>query len=142
MSDGLDTASATRPSTLISEARGRGISIYSIQIPLYTPRDGRLAPRPPTRGFREMAERTGGRYVLAGDARTALDPRASFDLAPIFQAIEDDLRGQYTLGYYPGNAARDGRAHRIEISLAPSHRRLRVRALRETYRLSSQAASH
>lgn len=136
MSDGLDTASATRASTVIREARALNVSIYIIHLPLYAPRDGRLAVRPPAQGFRDLAEKTGGRYFLVGDAKSALDPQATFDLAPVFQAIEEDLQGQYVLGYYPDDALRSTDLHRIEISLTPRHgRKLRVRALREEYNL-------
>jgi VWFA-related protein len=136
ISDGLDTASTTRASTIISDARSLNVSIYVIHLPLYAPRDRRLAVRPPAKGFRDLAEKTGGRYFLVGDAKSALDPQANFDLAPIFQAIEEDLQGQYVLGYYPDDAARSTNNHRIEINLTKRNtRKLRVRALREEYDL-------
>jgi len=136
VSDGLDTASVTRASTIIREARALNVSIYIIHLPLYAPRDGRLAVRPPAKGFRDLAEKTGGSYFLVGDIKSALDPQATFDLAPVFLAIEEDLRGQYVLGYYPDDAARSTDTHRIEISLTQrSKRKLRVRALREEYNL-------
>lgn len=137
ISDGLDTASAARASTVIREARALNVSIYVIHLPLYAPRDGRLAVRPVSKGFRDLAEKTGGHYFLVGDAKSALDPQAMPDLAPIFQAIEEDLQGQYVLGYYPDAAARNTNSHRIEISLTPQagRRKLRVHALREEYNL-------
>lgn len=136
ISDGLDTASVTRASTVIREARALNVSIYIIHLPLYAPRNGRLAVRPPAKGFRDLAEKTGGRYLIVGDVKSALDPQATSDLAPVFQAIEEDLRGQYVLGYYPDDAARGTDSHRIEISLTQRNRRkLRVRALREEYNL-------
>jgi Ca-activated chloride channel family protein len=136
ISDGLDTASAARAPTVIRDAQSLNVSIYIIHLPLYAPRDGRLAVRPPAKGFRDLAERTGGRYFLVGDAKSALDPQATFDLAPVFQAIEEDLRGQYVLGYYPDDASRSSGLHRVEISLTGSSgRKLRVRALREEYNL-------
>jgi Ca-activated chloride channel family protein len=136
ISDGLDTASAARASTVISEADALNVSIYVIHLPLYTPRDGRLAVRPASKGFRDLAEKTGGRYFLIGNAKSALDPQFTPDLAPVFQAIEEDLQGQYVLGYYPGDTARDTAFHRVEIKLTPqAGRKLRVRALREEYNL-------
>ena len=62
--------------------------------------------RAPAKGFRELAERTGGKYFLVGDAKSALLPRTNLDLAPAFQAIEDDLRSQYILGFYAEKFAR------------------------------------
>jgi Ca-activated chloride channel family protein len=136
ISDGLDTASAARAATVIDEARAQNVSIYVIHLPLYEPRDGRLAVRPASKGFRELAEKTGGRYFLIGDRNSALDPNSTPDLTPVFQAIEEDLQGQYVLGYYPHDADRAAGLHRIEISLNPRDgRKLRVRALREQYNL-------
>ena len=130
-SDGLDTASRTSPEAVINQARLRGVSIYVIHFPLYTPQGGQLVVRRPAKGFRELAEQTGGHYFRLGDARTALDPRATYDLAPIFRAIAEDLQSQYMLGYYLDDAARNQGEHRIQVSLAPTHKRLRVQMLRE-----------
>lgn len=138
ISDGLDTASATKASRVIDEALERGVSFYVIHLPLFEPRDGRLRVRPASKGFRELAEKTGGKYFMLGDAKTALSPNPQYDFAPVFQAIEDDLRGQYLLGYYPAEVARDNLAHRIEVSLAGgNNKRLRVRTLRSGYVLKN-----
>jgi Ca-activated chloride channel family protein len=138
ISDGLDTASTVNPSQVINEARAGNVSFYVIHLPLFAPREGRLAVRPASKGFRELAEKTGGNYFMLGDAKSALAARTSYDLAPVFSAIEDDLRGQYILGYYPGEGARDGRTHRIEVGLASnSNRKLRVQTLRKEYILKN-----
>ena len=134
-SDGLDTASRTPPNTVINEARLRGVSIYIIHFPLYTPRDNQLVIRRPAKGFRELAEQTGGHYFRLGDARSALNPRATYDLAPVFQAITEDLQSQYMLGYYLDDAARKQINRRIQVTLAPIHKRLRVQILRDNYDL-------
>jgi Ca-activated chloride channel family protein len=136
ISDGLDTVSSVRPRAVIEEAQRRGVSLYAIHLPLYTVSDGRLRPRAATKGFRDLAEQTGGRYFLAGDARSALNPESAIDLSQILQAIEEDLQGQYVFGYYPQEAAHDGRFHRIDLRLtAKDKRKLRVRLLREGYTL-------
>jgi len=93
------------------------VSFYVIHLPLYEPRDGRLAVRLPTKGFRELAEKTGGRYFLVGDAKSALTGAVNLDLTPIFQAIEEDLKSQYLLGFYLAEAAQDGRKHTFSVSL-------------------------
>jgi Ca-activated chloride channel family protein len=134
-SDGLDTASRTPHASVINDARLRGVSIYVIHFPLFTPRDGRLVARRPSKGFRELAEQTGGHFFQLGDARAALDPRAAHDLAPIFRAITEDLQSQYVLGYYLDAAARARADHRLQVSLTPAHKRLRVRILRGNYNL-------
>ncbi len=117
ISDGLDNASRTKPGAVIDDALDKRVSFYVIHLPLFEPRDGRLAVRSPAKGFRDLAEQTGGTYFLAGDVRWALLPQKAVDLAPIFQAIEDDLKSQYLLGFYLGETANDGRKHRFSLSL-------------------------
>jgi Ca-activated chloride channel family protein len=119
ISDGLDTASRSRPDQVIDEANEKRVSFYMIHLPLFEPRDGKLAVRGPTKGFRELAEKTGGKYFLAGDAKSALSPR-DVDLTPIFQTIEEDLKSQYLLGFYISESARDNRKHVFSVSLKPN----------------------
>lgn len=136
LSDGLDNASQTRPTAVIEEARARGISIYVVHFPLYEPRGEHLGVRPPARGFRDLAERTGGAYFLLKDSSHGLDPNFKYDLAPVFKAIADDLHSQYELGFYPDAAARQQAAHKIEVTLTSDRtRKLRVHALRDAYTL-------
>ncbi len=137
ISDGLDTVSTTRSREVIEQAARRAVSIYVIHIPLYAPRDGRLVQRPAAKGFRDLAEKTGGRYFVAGDVAASLNPTGSFDLQPILADIDLDLRGQYLLGYYPSDSETDGRFHKIELRLTDKEKRkLRVRALRDGYALN------
>ena len=118
ISDGLDNASTTKADAIIKAAFEKQISFYVIHLPLFEPRDGHLAVRPPAKGFRDLAEKTGGKYFLAGDARSALvSERSGIDLTPIFTAIEDDLRSQYLLGWYLAGTANDGSNHRFSISM-------------------------
>jgi Ca-activated chloride channel homolog len=117
ISDGLDNASRTKPASVFATALQKNVSFYVIHLPLFAPRDGRLAVRSPAKGFKDLAEKTGGKYFLAGDAKTALAARGDVDLTPIFRAIEDDLRSQYLLGFYLAENAKDSRRHRFEISL-------------------------
>ena len=136
ISDGLDTASRLRAPAVIDEASKRAVSFYVIHLPLFAPRDGRLVARQPSKGFRDLAEKTGGQFFTVGDARASLDPRAEYDLRPIFRAIAEDLRGQYVLGYYAGDEERGKLRHRFDVRLTPRSRRsLRVRLLREGYTL-------
>jgi Ca-activated chloride channel family protein len=104
ISDGLDTASTVAAASVVDEAWSAGVSFYIIHLPLYAPRDGRLAPRPPSKNFRELALKTGGQFFTVGDARSSLDPRAEHDLGPVFRAIAEDLAGQYMLGFHDADA--------------------------------------
>lgn len=134
ISDGLDTASATRAASVAEEARAAGVSFYVIHVPLFEPRDGRLVARRPSRGFRDLAEKTGGKFFVVGDARSSLDPRAEHDLSPIFRAVAEDLQSQYVLGFRAATAEQEPGPHRVEVRfVSPRDRKLRVRQLRETY---------
>jgi VWFA-related protein len=117
ISDGLDNASKTKVSSVIETAVKDRVSFYVIHIPLFTPGDGRLIVRRPASGFRDLAEKTGGKYFLVRDARSALAPQTDIDLAPVFQAIEDDLKSQFLLGFYLNETANDGRRHEFSLSL-------------------------
>ena len=118
ISDGLDTASSIKANTVISEALRKRVSFYVIHLPLFEPRDGRLAIRTPSSGFRDLAEKTGGKYFVARSAREALSP-SRIDLAPIFHAIEEDLKSQYLLGVYVSESAKDQRKHNFTITFMP-----------------------
>lgn len=138
ISDGLDTLSSTSYKTVIEAARLRGVSFYVIHFPLFSPRNGALAPRPPSKGFRELADQTGGHYFRIGNARSALDPRAHYDLTPVFQAIEDDLKGQYVIGFYPDEGSRDSKTHLIAVSVSKPRTRFKVNQLKTSYTLKSE----
>jgi VWFA-related protein len=66
----------------------------------------------------EMARTTGGRLVPADNP--AFLPRA-------FQQIADELRTQYSLGYYPTNNARDGKFRKIRVRTTRKGVALRTR---------------
>jgi Ca-activated chloride channel family protein len=118
ISDGLDNSSRTSADSVIDAALKARVSFYMIHLPLFEPRDGRLEVRRPSKGFRDLAEKTGGKYFLLGDGKPALAPGQQ-DLTPIFQAIEDDLKSQYLLGFYIAESARDNRKHEFSLSLKP-----------------------
>ncbi|HWS54517.1 MAG TPA: VWA domain-containing protein [Pyrinomonadaceae bacterium] len=135
ISDGLDTASAARASTVVGEAERAGVSFYVIHLPLYAPREGRLVARRPAKDFRALAEKTGGQFFVVGDARTSLDAHAAHDLGPVFRAIAEDLAGQYVLGYHASETSQGPGPRRLEVRLtAPNRRKLRLRQLRHGYR--------
>jgi Ca-activated chloride channel homolog len=120
ISDGLDNASRMKADPIIRTAVQKQVSFYVIHFPLFEPRDGHLAVRSPAKGFRELAEKTGGKYFLVGNASSALvsqPSKTTIDLTPIFRAIEEDLKSQYLLGFYASDGSRDDRNHRITVSL-------------------------
>jgi hypothetical protein len=118
ISDGLDNASRAKAGEVIAEAQKAGVSFYVLHLPLYTPDNGRLVARSPTKGFKDLAEKTGGRYFRVGTAQDALNPRVEYNLRPVFQSLADDLASQYILGSYP----RDGRRPDFKVELIPAKR--------------------
>jgi VWFA-related protein len=58
--------------------------------------------------LKEMAEDTGGRVFQA---------RNDKELNAAFTQISDELRNQYSLGYSPSNAARDGSYRKIDVKV-------------------------
>jgi VWFA-related protein len=138
ISDGLDTASSTRAESVIVEASTLGVSFYVIHLPLFRPSEGRLVERRPSKGFRDIADKTGGQFFTLGDAASSLNPRAEYDLKPIYDRITEDLLGQYMIGFYAGGRPRDGKVRSIEVRLTPHNKRekLSLRQLRGDYLLS------
>jgi Ca-activated chloride channel family protein len=117
ISDGLDTASSVKPATVIAAALKSQTTFYVIHLPLFSPQDGQLKVRAPAKGFRQLAEKTGGKYFLVGNTATPLASQANIDLSPVFRAIEEDLKSQYLLGFYSKETSNDGRRHRLVIGL-------------------------
>jgi VWFA-related protein len=117
ISDGLDNSSTVKPKSVIEAALSKRASFYVIHLPLFEPRDGRLAVRRASTGFKDLAEKTGGKYFLVAPDQP-LAPN-KIDLTQIFQAIEEDLKSQYLLGFYINEAARDGRRHEFSLKLIP-----------------------
>ena len=86
--------------------RSNAISFYVIHFPLFTPHNGHLAVRPTSKGFRDLAEKTGGRFYRADDLS---------DVAPAFEAITAELGVQYSLGYYPKSNSSAGTQRSIKV---------------------------
>ena len=59
-----------------------------------------------TGAAKKLAEETGGRVLSASSEKK---------LMQAFDEISEELRSQYTLGYYPSNSARDGKFRKIKV---------------------------
>jgi VWFA-related protein len=57
---------------------------------------------------KQITEETGGRMIVANSEK---------HLAEAFDQISEELRSQYTLGYYPTNTARDGKFRKIKVDM-------------------------
>jgi VWFA-related protein len=58
---------------------------------------------------KKLTEETGGRVIVATSGKK---------LEQAFDEISEELRSQYTLGYYPSNTAKDGKFRKIRVELA------------------------
>ena len=57
----------------------------------------------------KITEETGGRMIVANSEK---------HLSEAFDQISEELRSQYTLGYYPTNPAHDGKFRKIKVDMA------------------------
>lgn len=118
--DGGDTSSSRTWADTLRLLRGSDVTVYPI---------GFLASRGPSRlmpqsQLTEMARLTGGRAVFPGTMK---------ELEPMYSRIAAEIHAQYTLGYVPTNAARDGKWRKVDIKLKrPALERLQLRT-REGY---------
>jgi len=58
---------------------------------------------------RKLSDETGGRVIVVSSEKK---------LAEAFDEISEELRSQYTLGYYPTNNQRDGKFRKIKVETA------------------------
>jgi VWFA-related protein len=58
---------------------------------------------------KKLSDETGGRTIEVSSEKR---------LTEAFDQISEELRSQYTLGYYPTNAAKDGRFRRVKVETA------------------------
>ncbi len=69
-------------------------------------------------GLRKMSEETGGHVFTVSNKHP---------LSEVFQEIQDELRNQYSIGYTPSNATRDGSFRHLEIKTDNSDYKVQAR---------------
>ena len=113
--DGMDTSSRTATySSNMREAEESDAMIYTVD---YGPRPPSTSwaytsnrkETPASKQLRKLAEQTGGRAYHAESLRK---------LTKTFARIAQELRGQYSLGYYPKVAGQAGRRCRIRVGVS------------------------
>jgi Ca-activated chloride channel homolog len=123
ITDGEDTTRHGSYDAALEQAERAGAMIYSLIIVPIDADAGRNTGG--EHALIQMANDTGGKYYYVEDKR---------DLAPAFQHVSDDLRTQYTLGYYAPRRGVDANDLRhIQIQLKDS-------ALRAKYKLRYRTA--
>ena len=121
ITDGEDNASRYSFADLLRQAQQSNAVVYCIGL-LGEERPGGLfkihggGDKRAAKILRELAEATGGKAYF---------PRSLDQVEPICVSIARDIRNQYTLGYYPSNAKKDGTFRRVEIQLTDNADRKR-----------------
>jgi len=107
ITDGEDTTHHGNYPSALEEAQRAGAMIYAlIIVPIHNDAGRNTGGE---HALIQMASDTGGKYFYVEDKR---------DLAPAFQHVSDDLRTQYTLGYYAPQRGGDSHGFRhIDIQL-------------------------
>lgn len=120
---------------LAAAAQVARVSIYVLHMdtPLFEAANDRVSPT----FLRDMQLRGDGLARLAGSARGAVFRLVGSDPAP-FRRIASELSGHYLIAFEPLAAERDGRVHRIEISVRRTGHTVRAR---QAFRLPATTAS-
>ncbi len=125
ITDGEDNASRYSFPELLRYAQKSNAVIYCIGLlgedhpgGLFHLRGGEA--RRAAKVLKELAQATGGK---------AFFPKTLAEVEPTCVRIANDIRNQYTLGYYPTNAKKDGTFRRVEVTLVgqAAHHHYQVR---------------
>lgn len=123
ITDGEDTAHHGSYDAALEQAERSGVMIYSLIIVPVAADAGRNEGG--EHALIQMAHDTGGKFYYVEDKR---------DLAPAFAHVSEDLRTQYTLGYYaPQNGGNSSGLRQIGLQLKDP-------ALRARYKLRYRTA--
>jgi VWFA-related protein len=122
-------------SNLAAAAKEARVAIYVLQmeVPIFEASQDRVSPTQ----VRDTHLRGDGLERLAGATRGAVFRLVGSDPAP-FDRIADELSGYYLLAFEATDADRDGRVHRIDVSLT---RRGGVVRARSAFRMPAVAPS-
>lgn len=108
ITDGEDDFSHHTLADTIVEARHSDAIIYAIGV--YGSDDTKSDKRKAQRALEQLADATGG---------AAFFPEDVSDTEAICTQIAQDIRHQYTLAYYPTNAAQDGTFRSVVVQVLP-----------------------
>jgi VWFA-related protein len=102
LTDAEDNGSKVRVEEAIEAAQRTDTVVHILLV--YDPREGANASV-----AKKITDETGGRMIVVNSEK---------HLAEAFDQISQELRSQYTLGYYPTNNQRDGRFRKIKVDMA------------------------
>jgi VWFA-related protein len=125
LSDTVDTTSLVSFESVMAEARRRGIAVYSINM---KPARRIEAIVNATRGQRRDDHAQRMRDLALETGAVAYFPRTINELPDAYSRIADELANQYSVGYTPRDADRDGRYRRLAVHVDAPRAKARVRA--------------
>ena len=103
ITDGLDLGSQFKPQDAVKAAQEADAVIYAIHY------DQNVLGNDGMKALEKLAEPTGGRAFHV-DEKTTLEA--------VFAAIQEEMRNQYSIGFRPPEAAKDGAYRRIEVKVS------------------------
>ena len=135
LSDGEDTSSLVSFDDVLGLARRSGVGIYPIRLQsefasIRANRDENKYFSESAYSMKTLAQETGGQAYF---------PAIIGELKNVYAGIAQELATQYSIGYTPTNARRDGRFRRIVVRL-PAQPNLKPRA-RAGYTAEAMAVS-
>ena len=102
LTDAEDNGSKVRVEEAIEAAQRTDTVVHILLV--YDPREGANASV-----ARKITDETGGRMISVNSEKKLLEA---------FDQISEELRSQYTLGYYPTNSAQDGKFRKLKVETA------------------------
>ena len=116
VTDGEDNVSRNSLEKTIREIQKSNVVIYSIG--LFSDEDKKNRKKA-MRALKDIAASSGG---------VAFFPENVDDVHNICDQVARDIRNQYTLGYYPTNAKKDGTFRTVQVDVIPPHGRGKLTA--------------
>ena len=133
VTDGADNSSTVNLKSLLEFIRERGVVIYIVGFfEGMSPSSSLFTDTYQVGALKQIAQATGGKAYF---------PKSMKECDEACIAIANELRNQYSLGYYPANRKKDGgwREIRVEVSVPPSWGSTKLAArTREGYYAPSQ----
>jgi VWFA-related protein len=118
VTDGEDKDSQHTLDETVQKAAQSNTMIFAVG--LFASDDDRKEKRQGEKALKALTQATGGEVFF---------PTTIAEVDQICQRIAEDIREQYTIGYYPTNTAKDGtfRAVKIELAGVKGHGKLMIR---------------
>ena len=111
VTDGVDNSSRESFEDTVKVAEQSNAAIYAIGVFSEDDREHAKADvRKAKRDLKTLADATGGQAYF---------PDTLADVAPICQQVAHEIRNQYTLGYYPTDASKDGTFRVLKVDVIP-----------------------